>query len=37
METILALYALPNDPEYLVVRFDERPCFLIGEEVEPLA
>lgn len=37
METILALYALPYDPEYLVICFDERPCFLIGDEVEPLA
>lgn len=37
METILALYALPYDPDYPVVCFDERPCFLIGEEVEPLA
>jgi len=37
METILALYALPYDPEYPVVCFDERPCFLIGDEVEPLA
>jgi hypothetical protein len=37
METILALYALPYDPDYPVVCFDERPCFLIGDEVEPLA
>lgn len=37
METILALYALPYDPAYPVVCFDERPCFLIGDEVEPLA
>lgn len=37
METILALYALPYDPEYPVVCFDERPCFLIGDAVEPLA
>ena len=37
MELILALYALPFDPEYPVVCFDERPCFLIGDEVEPLA
>jgi hypothetical protein len=36
METILALYALPYDPEYPVVCFDERPCFLIGDEVGPL-
>lgn len=37
METILVLYALPYDPDYPVVCFDERPCFLIGDEVEPLA
>jgi hypothetical protein len=37
METILALYALPYDPDYPVVCFDERPCFLIGDAVEPLA
>lgn len=37
MELILALYALPYGPEYPVVCFDERPCFLIGDEVEPLA
>lgn len=37
METILALYALPYDLDYPVVCFDERPCFLIGDAVEPLA
>jgi len=37
MEQILWLYALPYDPSYPVVCFDERPCFLIGEAVEPLA
>jgi hypothetical protein len=37
MERILWLYALPYDRHYPVVCFDERPCFLIGEEVEPLA
>jgi DDE superfamily endonuclease len=37
MEHILWLYALPYDPLYPVVCFDERPCFLIGELVEPLA
>ena len=31
MEQILALYALPYDPAYPVICFDERPCFLIGE------
>ena len=37
MEQILWLYAQPYDPDYPVVCFDERPCFLIGETVEPLA
>lgn len=37
MEQLLWLYALPYDPEYPVVCFDERPCFLIGERVEPFA
>jgi hypothetical protein len=37
MELILWLYALPYDANYPVVCFDERPCFLIGELVAPLA
>jgi len=37
MELILWLYALAYDPLYPVVCFDERPCFLIGDAVEPLA
>jgi len=37
MEQILWLYALPYDPSYPVVCYDERPCFLIGDAVEPLA
>lgn len=37
MEQILALYAEPYDPHYPVVCLDERPCFLIGEKVAPLA
>ena len=37
MENILWLYALAYDPLYPVVCFDERPCFLIGDAVEPLA
>jgi DDE superfamily endonuclease len=37
MEQILWLYSLAYDPAYPVVCFDERPCFLIGETVEPLA
>jgi DDE superfamily endonuclease len=36
MERLLWLYALPYDPLHPVVCFDERPCFLIGEEVAPL-
>jgi transposase len=31
----LALYALPYDPSYPVVCFDERPCFLIGDTLLP--
>jgi hypothetical protein len=31
MEQLLWLYALPYDPRYPVVCFDERPCFLIGD------
>lgn len=37
MELILALYALPYDPAYPVVCYDERPCFLIGDQIEPVA
>lgn len=37
MEQILWLYALAYDPDYPVVCFDERPCFLIGDKVEPIA
>jgi hypothetical protein len=36
MERILWLYSLPYDRHYPVVCFDERPCFLIGEEIDPL-
>lgn len=36
MERLLWLYGLPYDPAYPVVCFDERPCFLIGEELAPL-
>ena len=35
LEYILALYALPYDPAYPVVCFDERPCFLIGDTLVP--
>lgn len=31
----MALYALPYDPAYPVICFDERPCFLIGETLLP--
>lgn len=37
MERVLWLYALPVDPRFPVVCFDERPCFLIGNTVAPLA
>ena len=37
MEQILWLYALPYDPLHPVICFDERPCFLIGDAVEPLS
>jgi hypothetical protein len=36
MEQVLNLYALPYDAQYPVACFDERPCFLIGEEVQGL-
>ncbi len=37
LEELLWRYALPYDPQYPVLCFDERPCFLIGDKVEPLA
>ena len=36
MERILWLYALPLDPKFPVVCFDERPCFLIGDTIAPI-
>jgi len=33
---ILRLYSLPYNEEYPVVCFDERPCFLIGDTIEPI-
>lgn len=36
MEQLLWLYAQPYDPSRPVICFDERPCFLIGETLEPL-
>jgi hypothetical protein len=37
MEEILWLYSLPYDTRYPLFCFDERPCFLIGDKVEPLS
>lgn len=37
MELILWLYAQSYDPDYPVICLDERPCFLIGDIVEPRA
>lgn len=37
MEQILWLYSLPYDEKYPIVCYDERPCFLIGDTVEPIA
>ena len=37
MEALLQLYARPYDPTQPVLCFDERPCFLIGDKVEPYA
>jgi len=36
MEQLLGLYSQPYDERQPVVCFDERPCFLIGDRVEPL-
>ena len=36
MERILWLYAQGYDPLYPVLCFDERPCFLIGDSIEPI-
>lgn len=37
MEALLWLYGLPYDEQFPVVCFEERPCFLIGEEIEPIS
>jgi hypothetical protein len=37
MERILWLYAQPYDAKRPVICLDERPCFLIGDVVEPIA
>jgi len=36
MERILWLYSPAYDPLYSVACFDERPCFLIGDQLEPI-
>ena len=36
MERVLWLYSLAHDPNYPVLCFDERPCFLIGDKVAPI-
>ena len=36
MEDVLAVYARPHDPRFPVICFDERPCVLHGQPVEPL-
>lgn len=36
MEQILWLYGLAYDQDFPVVCFDERPCFLIGDRIDPL-
>jgi len=33
---VLHLYSLPYDPEYPLICFDERPCFLIGDVLTPI-
>ncbi|MFC6223882.1 IS630 family transposase [Hymenobacter artigasi] len=36
LEDVLAVYEQPHDPRFPVVCFDERPCVLHGQPVEPL-
>jgi hypothetical protein len=36
METVLTTYALPYNPDRPVLCFDERPCFLIGDVLQPI-
>ena len=36
MEDVLAVYERPHNPRFPVVCFDERPCVLHGQPVEPL-
>jgi DDE superfamily endonuclease len=37
MERVLHTYSLPYHPKHPVVCFDERPCFLIGDVLQPIA
>ena len=37
MEKVLDIYSKPYDPQYPVVSFDERPCQLISNLIEPIA
>lgn len=37
MERVLHTYSLPYNPKRPVVCFDERPCFLIGDVLQPIA
>lgn len=36
MENVLYLYSLAYDPEYPLICFDERPCFLISDVLIPI-
>jgi hypothetical protein len=36
MEDVLGVYEKPYDPKRPVICIDERPCFLIGDQVAPL-
>jgi transposase len=36
MEQVLHTYSLPYNPKRPVVCFDERPCFLIGDILQPI-
>ncbi len=36
MEAVLDLYEEPHDPLFPVVCFDERPCQLLADVLEPL-
>lgn len=36
MEEILSLYSLPYDPLYPLITFDERPCQLIDDVLQPI-